>query len=304
MAAAFTNSIVGLVQFRVHLKNGDVLVSLFNWDPHQNKKWLVRLTGDLAKNYYLTDVIKNKAVCLNGKKQWTAVELQQGLPVTVSSAGMTILKFTSKEAKTGGQESISGKLRNNMLKLAENKKPYNQYGWYKGGQIDMNEYVIKALKRPLYQLKKYGGKQKIKSLAGNIAIPFTSDFRKVQRGLNAWNSKKEIDTLKVLHSGKKYCFAGIDFKTIGKPLNLEVEFKCIDGARLGIISYEKAKSLKRIAMLGWGKSAEDFKRLSFKLPVEKYKMKNCCILFYNMSRKGSVIIKQIKITEQADVNKE
>ena len=158
---SFYNKYSGLVQFRAHLKDGGILVSLFNWDPHQNKEWAVHLNKDLAKNYYLTDIIKNKTICLDTKKQWTAAELQQGLPITVPSAGMTILKFTPLETKTDGQEIISSKSRNNMLKLAKNKKPYNQYGWYKDGQIDMKKYVDNALKRPLRQLREYGGHQAI-----------------------------------------------------------------------------------------------------------------------------------------------
>lgn len=296
---SFYNSYCGLVQFRVHLKDGGILISLFNWDPYQNKKWLVRLTADLVKDYYLTDVINNKTICLDGAKQWMANELSRGVPIAVPSAGMTILKLTPKNTKTDESESISRKSRNNMLELAENKKPYNQYGWYKGGQIDMNEYVEKALKRPLFQLKKYGGRQKIKSLEGNVEIPFTSDFSKLQRGLSVWGSKKD----KFLYSDKKYCFAGIDFKPDGKTLELEIEFKCIDGARFGMISYEKTKALKKTAMLCWGENAEDFRTLQARLSVDKYKAKVYRILLYNMAKKGSVIIKRIKIMEQTNADK-
>jgi hypothetical protein len=294
----FYNKYNGQVQYRVHAKDGNVLISLFNWDFHQDKSWLVRLPGDFAKKYYVTDIIKNKAICLDGKRQWSAAELQQGIPLTIPSAGMRIIKLTVSCPKTDGIENISSGSLSSALKLAKSRTPYDQYAWYKGKQIDMDKYVQKALTRPLYQIKKYGGKKKIKNLSGNAQIPFTSDFSKLQRGVLVWCSKTKQGNDTVLDSNKKYCFAGFDFRMPDKPLTLEVEFKSIKSGRLGAIAYEKGKDLKKISTLCWGKTAEDFQKMTFSLPVDKYNAKNCRVLFYNITHKGSILVREITLVEK------
>jgi hypothetical protein len=293
----FYNKYNGQVQYRAHLKDDNILISLFNWDFHQDKSWLVRLPGDLAKNYYVTDIIKNKGICLNGKRQWSSDQLRQGIPVTVPSAGMRIIKLAARQPQTNGIKNISSATLSATLKLAKDKKPYNQYAWYKGKQIDMNKYVKKALKRPLYQLKKYGGRRKVTNLPGSIQIPFTSDFSKLQRGLSVWCSKQTDNSKTIINSDKKYCFMGLDCQPAGNTLSLKITFRSIDGARLGIISYKKLKSLKRLEVLCWGKKASEYQNISFKLQKDKYKGNNVKILFYNMSRKGSIIIKEIIVKQ-------
>ncbi len=288
----------GQVQYRVHLKDGNILISLFNWDFHQDKRWLVRLPEHLAKNFFVTDIISNQAVCLAGKRQWRAAELQEGILLSVPSAGMRILKFTVGSPETAGIENISSATLSSALKLAKDKKPYNQYAWYAGKQIDMDKYVKKALERPLRQLKKYGGKKKITSLSGNVQLPFTSDFTKLQRGVLFWGIKSIQGSETVLNSDGKYCFAGLDFRMTEKPSTLEVEFKSSEGGRFGAIVYEKGKVLQKISSLAWGKTAEGFTKINFDIPVGKYSGKDCRVLFYNITRKGTILIRQIKLAEK------
>ena len=300
---SFYKQYCGRVQFRVHRKNEGILLSLFNWDPYQDKEWLLRLPKDSNCDYYITDIVNNRALCLNGREIWKAGKLRQGVPVKVPAAGMTILKLTTAKEKTSGQENIKTAFRDKMLAAVKDRTPYNQYGWYKGGQIDMKAYAARALKRPLEQLRKYGGKQKITNLSGNVSLPFSSDFSKVQHGMTIWSSRLKTDSGAVLSSDKKYCFAGIDFKSIAASLKLEMEFKCLDGAALGIINYEKVKTLKRISSLCWGKNAPDFTKATFILPLLEAKNRNCRVMFYNTTHKGSIIIKSLELKENKNDGK-
>lgn len=147
----------GQVQFRVHSKNGEILVSLFNWDPHQDKEWLVRLKPELAKPFNVIDIVNNKTILHDNEILWSVDELTKGIPVTVPAAGFRILLFSEKPVKTDGNEKISSTIISKALKDAENRQPHDQYAWYTGKQIDIKKYVDKRLKRPLDFMKKYGG---------------------------------------------------------------------------------------------------------------------------------------------------
>ncbi len=121
--------------------------------------------------------------------------------------------------------------------------------------------------------------------------------------MTIWSIRQKTDNEAVLSSDKKYCFAGIDFKSGAGSLKLEVEFKCLDGAALGIINYEKAKNLKRISSLCWGKTASDFTKMTFNLPLIEVKNRNCRMMFYNTTHKGSILIKSLELKGNKDDDK-
>jgi hypothetical protein len=288
----------GKVQYRVHQGKEGILVSLFNWDYHQPKNWLLQLPADMTENCYITDISSNKSILQNGKSKWTKENLLKGVPVSIPPAGVKILAFTTKPLPKKSKLNISSAELLASYKAAIGKKTHDQYAWYTGKQIDLKKHVKQVQKRHLAQLKKYGGRKNLPKNYGIADVPFVSDFQKTQSGMHIWSSRQVIDNIAVMSSDKKYTFAGLYFRSSANKLKLTVSFKCVDNAGLGIILYEKASKLKMLSRLCWNKRGKEVQTVEFDLPADKCKNKICTIFLCNSMHKGKVLITQIKLTDK------
>lgn len=139
--------IVGAVQYRVHQRNGQTLVSLFNWDPDQDKQWLVRFKEKPATEGSVNEVVSDTQYRLEkDRSKWSPEELKKGILVTVPSAGFTILRIgESEDAKKS--ILIPAAERKEYLAKAASRQPANQYAWQSKEKIDLREEARKGVIR-------------------------------------------------------------------------------------------------------------------------------------------------------------
>jgi hypothetical protein len=136
----------GSVQYRVHRRDRDTLVSLFNWDLYQDKQWLVRFHDAPGEGCCISDLLSGTvylpAVAEGGSmpKRWTKKQLEEGIRVTVPSVGMVLLDFAPEFDAAGGRlQTVDEGQRREYLRQAADKKPADQYFWRHGRQYDLQE---------------------------------------------------------------------------------------------------------------------------------------------------------------------
>jgi len=144
------HDLYGHVQYRVHARKDDMLISLFNWDPIQDKQWLVRLKDAPGRGFCVSDQLGKTAYLVGGETaaRWSKRRLEQGLLLTVPAAGMRILRlgadFPGDIVRT---ETIPPEKLKADAEQAAALSPADQYAWRKGGKLDIRENIIKEWKR-------------------------------------------------------------------------------------------------------------------------------------------------------------
>ncbi|HWL52138.1 MAG TPA: hypothetical protein VNQ90_06875 [Chthoniobacteraceae bacterium] len=147
----------GKVQFRVHRLGDEMLVSLFNWDPWQTKRWLVRPGKGVAvpeEGWTISDhlggaiyALEENAKC-STPLRWSAEQLKEGIGVEVPSAGYVILRLDRGDAPSGSPvRLIAAQVRAADLERAANLKPFVADGWRTGEPVDL-------LKEALYRIER------------------------------------------------------------------------------------------------------------------------------------------------------
>ena len=136
----------GAVQYRVHRRDRDTLVSLFNWDLYQDKQWLVRFRDAPGEGSCVSDLVSGTGYLLPAAgqglvpKRWTKRQLEEGFRVTVPAVGMVLLRFAPEFDATGGAfQVLDQNERRKYLKQAAQRKPANQYFWRTGRQYDLEK---------------------------------------------------------------------------------------------------------------------------------------------------------------------
>ena len=147
-------NLYGPVQYRVHCWESEKVVSLFNWDPCQDKQWLVRLKDAPGVGMTVADLIGDKLYVLEenmkekGAIVWSKAQLEKGIQVTVPSAGFTILRLGNPmTAKETTVEAIPRLVRDEYLRRVENLQPANQYSWRTGKQYDLRGVALQAIQK-------------------------------------------------------------------------------------------------------------------------------------------------------------
>lgn len=282
----------GKVQYRVHKLPGSLLISLFNWDPFQEKEWHTRLPDAGKVPLFLSDPETGKAL-LDGKSpRWSTADLKKGFVVKVPAAGFRFLLLSEKQPATVGSESI--------VPTDTEVAPYNQYGWRTGGQLDIRKLMEEGLKRPLKQLELYGNlkespaTKKEAARGGTISMPFLLDMTQPQSGVAFYGNTESGIWL----SAEKYCFADFRLGKSEKALRIEIELKGEKDAAFGLALYEENNNIpgKRLAMPAWGNPplTGDFTLRTWTLAKEQLSGQTR-LLLYNCAKKGQVIIKSIRI---------
>lgn len=279
----------GQVQYRVHQLGDEWLLSLFNWDPHQRKHWLLSLPEMPNSNYYLLDVEEQTLWLNDANDSWAAETLKQGLFVEVPAAGYRLLRLSGNKPETSKQISV------------KYVKPIaDQYAWYSGEQIDMESFLENALKRPLEQLERFGD---LKEDAGSrvaaadkpvyipVSLPFTATFDPSQKEI-AVTGKLQQDGI---YSSGEYWFASLRLPVSNTALKLRLQLSTDleQKGKLGIILYPD-DTFQTLQHLCWGKLPGVDGWLEFDIQ-SKFLQKPTRLVFYNVARQGEIIIRQLQI---------
>ncbi|OGV47393.1 MAG: hypothetical protein A2017_05295 [Lentisphaerae bacterium GWF2_44_16] len=118
----------GTLQYTYHRKDDKHLISIFNWDYYQTKQVKILLPEFSGKdNFYIhlyNDGQRHLLIQENGKKEWNAVELADGLFLEIYRGSLTAILFAEK-IFPGYKEMKSEK----KLNITPLDTPLKLYSW-------------------------------------------------------------------------------------------------------------------------------------------------------------------------------
>lgn len=135
----------GPVQYRAHRLNRETVVSLFNWNPHQDKQWLVRFKKAPEGAIGVSDKLIGVQFSL-GTKPWSQEELEKGILITVPSVGFTILSFGTP-VEGNPVKLIAGNVREEYLSQAVGRSPANQNAWRTNEKVNFRKMALDKIQR-------------------------------------------------------------------------------------------------------------------------------------------------------------
>lgn len=136
----------GAVQYRVHQLNGETVVSLFNWNPHQEKQWLVRFKKAPEGEIGVSDKLAGTQYVLEKDARWSREELEQGILVTVPPVGFTVLSF-GIPAEGAPRDLVSAVMRKDYLAKAASLEPADQNAWKTDAKVNFREMALDRIQR-------------------------------------------------------------------------------------------------------------------------------------------------------------
>ena len=142
----------GKVQSRTHQLNGEYLTGLYNWDPFQTKIWHLSMKSLPRGEWYLTDVAANTRFTVNGRERWSSEELEKGFSISVPEASCRLLRLSRNPLFHNRTEDLKNE--------SAGKPAYDQYAWRQKKPLDIKKFMAEKLKRPLKQIRQYGGGKK------------------------------------------------------------------------------------------------------------------------------------------------
>jgi hypothetical protein len=147
----------GVIQYTIHKKNEEYLISLFNWDLYQAKKLKVAVASAGKTKYYVTAYIdaKNFIICSKtGKKAWTGTEIKNGISLQIPAGGITAVKI-SPDSPRNQADSINDP----EFKVPSGLQPVDLNAW-----MGNDAPSLKPFKMMIYNLE-------LKRLQGKFNIP-------------------------------------------------------------------------------------------------------------------------------------
>lgn len=136
----------GPVQYRGHRLRDETVVSLFNWNPHQDKQWLVRLKKAPEAGAGVRNTFTGEQFTLGENAVWSREDLEKGILVTVPAVGFTILTFGPPN-KGGTLIRVPGKSRARYLAQAVGRAPADQNAWKTDEQFDFRKMALEKIQR-------------------------------------------------------------------------------------------------------------------------------------------------------------
>jgi hypothetical protein len=135
--------------YRVHRYENRTSISLFNWDPDQDKTWLLRLPQAKA-NAHVVDFLARRVLPAPAGTSWASDSLREGIAVRVPKLDVVILEITPDAPEDLALAPSEPNFRAHALERAKTTQPYDPLHYLepapKGLRTDLSWRIDNAIR--------------------------------------------------------------------------------------------------------------------------------------------------------------